>query len=118
MSKSEERLRSIIQGIEDIAFILSENHLKITQAIEDRIIKPAIRMHLVKMAEQFQKLKEENAFSVLEHFEEHDLRGIAAVRNYIAHDYDSVDDHIIEDVIRYDLSRIKATAMKLIPNND
>ncbi len=66
-------------------------------------------MHLVKIAEQFAKLKEENAFTVLSHFAESDLRGIAAVRNYIAHDYDSVDDHIIDDVIRFDLPRIQST---------
>ncbi len=29
--------------MDDIAFILDENNLKITQAIESRIIKPAIR---------------------------------------------------------------------------
>ena len=32
-------------------------------------------------------------FEVLTNFSDSDLRGISAVRNYIAHDYDSVDDH-------------------------
>jgi len=31
----------------------------------------------------------------------------SAVRNYIAHDYDSTDDNIIEDVIRYNLPVLK-----------
>ena len=32
---------------------------------------------------------------------------LSAVRNYIAHDYDSTDDNIIEDVIRYNLPKFK-----------
>jgi uncharacterized protein with HEPN domain len=114
MSKVVLRLESIVRSIEDIEFVLNENNLKITQAIENRIIKPAIRMHLVRIAEQFSKLKEENAFTVLSQFAENDLRGIAAVRNYIAHDYDSVDDHIIEDVVRFDLPRIKSVVASII----
>jgi len=35
--------------------------VKITEAIENKIVKPAIRMHLMKIAEQFSKLKDENA---------------------------------------------------------
>ncbi len=114
MSKATHRLESILTSIEDIDYILHENNLKITQAIENRIIKPAIRMHLVRLAEQFAKLKDENAFSVLAQFEDSDLRGIFAVRNYIAHDYDSVDDHIIEDVVRFDLPSIKTVVKKIL----
>jgi hypothetical protein len=51
---------------------------KITQAIEDKILKPAIRMHIIKIAEQFSKLKEDNAFSVLEKFSGNDLKGISS----------------------------------------
>jgi len=71
-------------------------------------------MHLIKIAEQFSKLKDENAFKILENFSDADLRGISAVRNYIAHDYDSVDDNIIEDAIRNDLPKIREQAKKLL----
>ena len=114
MSESLERVEKIVLSIEDIEYILEESDLKITKAIESKIIKPAIRMHLVKIAEQFSKLKDDNAFKILENFTDNDLRGISAVRNYIAHDYDSVDDGIIEDVIRYDLPNIKKQAEKLL----
>jgi len=43
-----------------------------------------------------------------------DLKGIAAVRNYIAHDYDSVDDMIIEDVLRKNLPQIKSIVVTLL----
>ena len=114
MSDSLLRIESIIKSIEDIEYILDDFDVKITKAIENKIIKPAIRMHLVKIAEQFSKLKDENAFKILENFSDADLRGISAVRNYIAHDYDSVDDDIIEDAIRNDLPNIKNQAKKLL----
>ena len=114
MSDSLLRIESIIKSIEDIEYILDDFDVKITKAIENKIIKPAIRMHLVKISEQFSKLKDENAFKILENFSDADLRGISAVRNYIAHDYDSVDDDIIEDAIRNDLPNIKEQAKKLL----
>jgi len=107
MSNAINKLNKIQESIENINFILENKEIKITQAIEDKLIKPAIRMNLVRIAEQFSKLKEDNEFKILEYFSSHDLKGISAVRNYIAHDYDSTDDNIIEDVIRYNLPRFK-----------
>ena len=60
MSSSSNRLNKIVDCINDIEFILNEKNLKITQAIEDKIIKPAIRMNIVRIAEQFAKLKEDH----------------------------------------------------------
>ncbi len=31
-----------------------------------------------------------------------------AVRNFIAHDYDSVDNEIIDDVLRYNFPKLKS----------
>ena len=91
MSEALEHVKKIIKSIEDIEFILDDANIKLTEAIESKIIKPAIRMHIVKIAEQFTKLKDDNAFKILENFSDTDLRGISAVRNYIAHDYDSAE---------------------------
>jgi uncharacterized protein with HEPN domain len=107
MSKALGRLEKIYNCIEDIEFILNSTDLKITQVLEDKIVKPAIRMNLIRIAEQFSKLKDENEFKILENFSNEDLKGISAVRNYIAHDYDSVDDEIIEDVVRVNLPALK-----------
>ena len=114
MSKALSRLRKIKSTIEDIEFILQELDFKVTNAIEDKLVKPALRMHIVKVAEQFSKLKEENEFKTLENFTARDLRGISAVRNFIAHDYDSVDEEIIEDVLRLNLPAIKAIVEKVL----
>lgn len=113
MSSGMDRLDKILNCISDIDFILNDKELKITQAIEDKIIKPAIRMNIVRIAEQFSKLKDDNEFKILEHFSSDDLKGISAVRNYIAHDYDSTDEHIIEDVVRYNLVTFKDIIQKI-----
>ena len=114
MSNAIDRLKTIYKCIEDIEFIVDNNDLKITRAIEDKLIKPAIRMNIIRIAEQFSKLKDDNEFKILEAFTNEDLKGISAVRNYIAHDYDSTDDNIIEDVVRYNLPIFKMIITKLI----
>ena len=114
MSSAIDRLNKIYECIENIEFIINTNDLKITRAIEDKLIKPAIRMNIVRIAEQFSKLKDDNEFKILEAFTSEDLKGISAVRNYIAHDYDSTDDNIIEEVVRYNLPTFKATVQKLL----
>lgn len=43
MSSPQQRLRNIKNSIDDIEFILNSVEFKITQAIEDKILKPAIR---------------------------------------------------------------------------
>lgn len=113
MSKAINRLNKILDAIEDIDFIINESNLKITQAINDKIIKPAIRMNIIRIAEQFSKLKDDNEFKILENFSNDDLKGISAVRNYIAHDYDSTDDNIIEEVVRYNLPIFKNTVLNI-----
>ena len=114
MSNAIDRLNKIYECIENIEFIINTSDLKITRAIEDKLVKPAIRMNIVRIAEQFSKLKDDNEFKVLEEFTSEDLKGINAVRNYIAHDYDSTDDHIIEEVIRHNLPIFKVTIKKLL----
>ena len=114
MSNGINRLNKIYECIENIEFILNNKDMKITQAVEDKLIKPAVRMNIVRIAEQFTKLKEDNEFKILEEFTSDDLKGINAVRNYIAHDYDSTDDSIIEDVVRYNLPIFKEVVKKII----
>jgi uncharacterized protein with HEPN domain len=113
MSKAYDRLKKILDCIEDIEYIITTDE-KITKTLEDKLKKPAIRMNIIRIAEQFQKLKNENEFKILEKFSDRDLRGINAIRNFIAHDYDSTDDMIIEDVIRYNLPIFKETIKKIL----
>lgn len=102
-----ESIKSIKKKVELIQTILDEYDGKISLALQDEVkTRPAILMHLVSIAEQFNKLKNNNEFEVLEHFTKYDLKGINDIRNFIAHDYDGVDLAIIEDVLRYGLSSL------------
>lgn len=114
MSKATRRLQKALESIENIEFITTQNDLKTTEAIQNKLIKPAIRMNIVRVAEQFAKLKDENEFEVLAKFAKDDLRGLVALRNYIAHDYDSTDEQIIEDVIRYNFPIIKKIILEIL----
>jgi uncharacterized protein with HEPN domain len=110
----KNRLLSINDKIDDINFYIEQSDGKITKALSDRAYRPAIRMQLIAIAEQFNKLKEENEFEILSKFDKNDLRGLNAVRNFIAHDYDSVDDEILEVVLRVHIPKLKKDLSKII----
>lgn len=70
-------------------------------------------MQIITIAEQFSKLKDENEFELLSQIDKNDLKGLNAVRNFIAHDYDSVDDEILEIVLRIHMPKLKEQLLKL-----
>ena len=110
----KNRLKSILLKIDDIEYFITQKNGKIMPAIEDRILRPAIRMHIISIAEQFNKLKDENEFELLSKINKSDLKGINAVRNFIAHDYDSVDDEMLETVLRIHLPQLKEQIKKIV----
>ena len=103
----KNRIKLILEKISDLEYFISQKDGKIIVALEDRILKPAIRMQIITIAEQFNKLKDENEFELLSKIDKTDLKGLNAVRNFIAHDYDSVDDEILETVLRVHIPKIK-----------
>ena len=110
----KNRLKSILNKIDDIEYFISQKNGKIIDALEDRTLKPAIRMQIISIAEQFVKLKDENEFELLSQINKSDLKGINAVRNFIAHDYDSVDDEILETVLRIHMPQLKDQIEKIV----
>ena len=101
------RLQGMLHKIEDIEYFIAQKNGKIVAALTDRTLKPAIRMQLIALSEDFTRLAQEGAFKTLSHFSPSDIKGLNAVRNFIAHDYDSVDDDILELVLRDHLPKIK-----------
>lgn len=112
----KSRLKSIIEKIDDIEYFILQKEGKMAAALDDRILKPAIRMQIISIAEQFNKLKEENEFELLSQIDKIDLKGLNAVRNFIAHDYDSVDDEILETVLRVHMPKIKLQIKNILGN--
>ena len=106
MSKDIRRIETIVEKITYIQNIISKFDNKISKALDDReLYRPAILMHLVAIAEQFDKLKKENT-EFLKEFSLEDLKGIYDVRTFIAHDYEGLNLSIIETAIRYGLPEL------------
>ena len=102
-----KRLALILQKINNIETIVKQDG-NITNALSDETLsKPAILMHLISIAEQFQKLQDALEYDVLAKFAKEDIRGAFAVRNFIAHDYKGVNMALVEGVIRDYLPKIK-----------
>ena len=116
--KNKLRLKSIYDKIEDIEFFIEKCDGKIMKTIQDRVYKPATRMQLISIAEHFNKLKDENEIEILSKFEKDEIRGINAVRNFIAHDYDSVDDEILKIVLRVHLPKLKSTIKNILDEEE
>ena len=114
----KNRLQAILNMINDIDYFILQKDGKIILALEDRILKPAIRMQIIAIAEQFNKLKDENEFEILSKLDKSDLRGLNAIRNFIAHDYDSVDDEILETVLRIHIPKIKEQINSLLTQKE
>ena len=103
MSKSIRRIQTIIEKINHINNIVNKFDGKISKALEDmEVYRPAILMHLVAIAEQFDKLKKEDD-KILQNFSTADLKGIYDIRTFIAHDYEGINLPIIETAVRYGL---------------
>ncbi len=104
-----DRLKLILVKID---YILDICESSIVKALEDKkITQPAILMHLSSIAEQFSKIKDKK---ILSHFDKSDIKGAIDTKNFIAHDYESVNLSIIEFIIRERLPIIKNIIQKII----
>jgi len=75
--------------------------------LDEKVFKPAILMHLVAIAEQINKLKEDNAFEILDKFSRSDLKGLNDMRNFIAHDYEGLDMSVVESALKHGLPSLR-----------
>jgi len=97
--KALSRIEIIKKKIEFIYNIVKEKG-SVIQALEDeQNARASILMHLTSIAEQFDKLLHSGELDVLTNFEKQDIKGSYELRNFIAHDYEGIDFHIVEDVI-------------------
>ncbi len=112
--KALSRIEIIKKKIEFIQNIVSEKG-SVVKALEDeQNARASILMHLTSIAEQFDKLLHSGELDILSNFEKQDIKGSYELRNFIAHDYEGIDFHIIEDVIVERLPIILKDVNKII----
>ena len=97
--KALSRIEIIQKKIGFIQNIVA-NKGSVIQALEDeQNDRASILMHLTSIAEQFDKLLHSGELEILSNFDKQDIKGSYELRNFIAHDYEGIDFHIVEDVI-------------------
>ncbi len=95
-----------------IEYILDMCDNGIVIALSDnKTLKPAILMHLTSIAEQFNKIKDNE---ILSKFDISDVKGAIDTRNFIAHDYEGINLPIIEFIIRERLPIIQKIIVEII----
>lgn len=97
--KALGRIEIIKKKIEFINNIVNERNSVIEALEDEQNSRAAILMHLTSISEQFDKLLHSGELDILSHFEKQDIKGSYDLRNFIAHDYEGIDLHIVEDVI-------------------
>ena len=112
--KALSRIEIIKKKIEFIDNIVSEKG-SVSKALEDeQNARASILMHLTSIAEQFDKLLHSGELDILSNFEKQDIKGSYELRNFIAHDYEGIDFHIVEDVILERLPIIMQSVEKIL----
>lgn len=112
--KALNRIEIIKKRIDFIHNIVAEKGTVI-QALEDeQNSRASILMHLTSISEQFDKLLHSGELDLLSNFEKQDIKGSYELRNFIAHDYEGIDLHIVEDVIVERLPIILKDADKVL----
>ena len=74
--------------------------------------------HIDVVYQQFKKLEEAQEYHILDKFKKEDIKGIRDIRNWSSHNYDNIQNEIIEDVIRTDLPNLKENLQKVIKRNE
>ena len=98
--KALSRVETIGKKIQFIKNIVREKGSIIDALEDEQNARAAILMHLTAISEQFDKLLHSGELKILAHFEKQDIKGSYELRNFIAHDYEGIDFHIVEEVIR------------------
>lgn len=112
--KSISRIEIIEKKIHFINNIVKEKESIINALEDEQNSRASILMHLTSIAEQFDKLLHSGELDILSNFEKQDIKGSYELRNFIAHDYEGIDYHIVESVIEERLPVILESTQKVL----
>lgn len=87
----------------------------VAAALEDELLaKPAIMKHFDVIHQQFEKLEKAQEYNILSKIDKDDLKGLKQVRNWSSHDYDNIENEIIEHAIHTKLPKLKENIQKVL----
>lgn len=112
--KAIQRVKTIEKKINFIQAIAKEEGGVIEALQDEQNSRASILMHLISIAEQFDKLMQNGEFEMLSFFEKQDIKGSYDLRTFIAHNYEGVDLYIVEDVINERLPIMKKSVEKIL----
>ncbi len=115
--KALERVKTIKKKILFIEAIVLKYGSTIKALEDEQNSRASILMHLTSISEQFDKLLHNGELELLSNFDKQDIKGSYELRNFITHDYEGVDLHIVEDVINTRLQIIKNSTTKIIKDS-
>lgn len=116
MSEFDKNLISILEKIYAIEYICKDG---IIQALKDIYGKREAIFSLLGAIhnELIDKIaKKDKSNEIIEKFDTMDIKGLKGIRNFIAHDYEGVNLAIIEDTIRFDISKMKQVIKTNFPH--
>ena len=91
---------NILDSIETINFAFSSK-------IDSKIVQSSIYMNIMRVDEEFNKLKDDCKFEVLQKFDSEDLKFIREIRNLIEFNYEKIKHKDIYIIVKKVLPNIK-----------
>ncbi|AQW86811.1 HepT-like ribonuclease domain-containing protein [Campylobacter pinnipediorum] len=112
-SKVVYRLCLAIEKIDQI-FDICEEKGTVEALKDEKLAKPAIMKHFDVIHQQFEKMEKAQEYKTLSRFDQKDLKGIRSIRNWSSHDYDNIENEIIEKIIREILPNFKKSIQEVL----
>ena len=79
----------------------------ISSKIDSKIVQSSIYMNIMRVDEEFNKLKDDCEFEVLQKFDSEDLKFIREIRNLIEFNYEKIEHKDIYIIVKKVLPNIK-----------
>ena len=108
MHSDDAKLMFILEKIEDLENYTQE-YKTISNLLSNKLGLDASLMCLLQIGETINKLEKR-----YENLDEETIKGAYNVRNFIAHDYEGLNLAIIEDIIRYNIPKLKDVINKIL----
>lgn len=110
MSRSIKKyLHDILVAIEEIEIFLSQRPLQYQVYLDDLMFKRAIERNIGIIGEAMSKILQLDAEIAITN-----AKNIKGTRNYVVHAYDTLEPHIIWNIVINDLPKLKEEVIKLL----